>query len=65
MWWFIGGCSSLGGRWAVRGVGCEEGPADGVEGHGKDGEDEGDEGPAGAEGWKDHVGPTPTRGQTG
>ena len=61
MWWFVDGCSSLGRRWAVRGVCCEEGSADSVESQGEDGEEEGDEGPAGAEGWKDHVGPTTGR----
>ena len=61
MWWFVDRCSSLGSRWAVRGVCCEKGAADSVKGHGEDGEDEGDEGPAGAEGGKDHLGPTTGR----
>ena len=61
MWWFVDGCSCLGSRWAVRGVCCEEGPADSVEGHGEEGEEDGDEGPAGAEGGKDHLGPTTGR----
>lgn len=55
---FVNGYSSAGGRWAVRSVCCEEGPADGVEGHGEDGEDERDESPARAEGRDDHGGPT-------
>lgn len=43
-------------RRAVGGIGCEERSANGVEGHGEDGEDEGDESPAGAEGGDDHGG---------
>lgn len=54
---FIDGYGSFGGRWTVRGVGSEERSADGVEGHGEDGEDEGDESPAGAEGGDHHSGP--------
>lgn len=54
---FIDGYSSFGGRWTVGGVCCEERPADGVQGHGEDGEDEGDESPAGAEGGDHHGGP--------
>ena len=49
-------CCSGGRRGAVGRVCCEEGPADGVEGQGEDGEDEGDESPAGAEGGDDHGG---------
>lgn len=55
---FIDWYSSFGGRWAVGGVCREERPADGVQGHGEDGEDEGDESPAGAEGGDHHGGPT-------
>ena len=54
---FVDGYSSAGRRWAVRSVCCEEGPTDGVEGQGEDGEDEGDESPARAEGRDDHGGP--------
>lgn len=41
---------------AVGRVCCEEGPSNGVEGQGEDGEDERDESPAGAEGGDDHGG---------